>query len=171
MKRHLHYEAAFEDFLQSRGVSYVPVDETRRTVFAGSKIKSFDLLVYPGEDVQWIVDVKGRNFPYLDKNGHGTGRYWENWVTQADLDGLADWQNVFGDEFEARFVFAYHLQGPADRWPAGRPHGYQGAFYAFLTIPLADYRQNCRKRSAQWGTVSVPRRVFRTLARPVGSFC
>ncbi|HOA74331.1 MAG TPA: HYExAFE family protein [Phycisphaerae bacterium] len=171
MKRHSHYESAFEDYLQQRGVPYVPVDETRRTLFSGSKIKSFDFLVYPAENVHWIVDVKGRNFPYLDGSGRGSGRYWENWVTQEDLDGLSEWQAVFGDEFEARFVFAYLLQGPADRWPAGRPHSYEGHCYAFMTIALDDYRRHCRKRSAGWGTVSVPRRTFREIARPVASFC
>lgn len=171
MKRHLHYEAAFEDYLQYRGVSYVPVDETRKTLFSGSKIKSFDFLVYPTEDSHWIVDVKGRSFPYLDEHGRGSGRYWENWVTQADLDGLSEWEAVFGDDFEARFVFAYHLQGPVDRWPSGRPHGYQGSNYAFLTIALSDYAKHCRRRSAGWRTVSVPRKTFRELARPVGSFC
>ncbi len=171
MRRHLHYEAAFEDYLQSRGVPYVPVDETRKTIFSGAKIKSFDFLVYPAESSHWVVDVKGRSFPYLDPNGRNGGRYWENWVTQEDLDGLGEWQAVFGEDFEARFVFAYHLSGPVDRWPAGRPHAFQGGFYAFLTIRLADYRANSHKRSAAWGTVSVPRRTFRDLARPVGNFC
>lgn len=170
MKRHLHYELAFEDYLQQRSIPYVPVDETRKTLFAGSRIKSFDFLVYPSETSHWIVDVKGRNFPYLNENGQGSGRYWENWVTQQDLEGLAEWQTVFGDEFEARFVFAYLLQGPPDRWPAGRPHAFQGNCYAFLTVTLVDYRQHCRRRSAGWGTVSVPRHTFRQIARAVGSF-
>lgn len=171
MKRHQHYEAAFEDYLRSRGVAYVPVDETRKTIFSGARIKSFDFLVYPAENIHWIVDVKGRNFPYLDQNGRGGGRYWENWVTQEDLDGLGEWQGVFGEDFEARFVFAYHLQGPVDRWPTGRPHAFQGGYYSFLTICLTDYLAHSRRRSAGWGTVSVPRRTFRDLARPVGSFC
>lgn len=171
MKRHLHYERAFEDFLRSRHIPYVPVDETRKVIFSGSKVKSFDFLVYPAEDCHWIVDVKGRKFPYNGGNGKPTARYWENWVTQEDLDGLSDWQGVFGSEFEARFVFAYLLQGPADRWPAGRPHSFQGQLYAFLTVSLNDYSRHCRLRSVSWGTVAMPRETFRGLARPVGSFC
>jgi len=171
MKRHSHYEAAFEHYLQSRQVPYVPVDESRKTLFSGSKIKSFDFLVYPAEDCHWIVDVKGRNFPYLDEDGRGSGRYWENWVTREDLSGLGEWQTVFGEEFEARFVFAYLLQGPPDRWPSGRPHVYQEGLYAFWTISLADYRRHCRRRSPVWETVCMPRRRFRELARPVGFFC
>ncbi|MBI4578624.1 MAG: HYExAFE family protein [Planctomycetes bacterium] len=171
MKRHLHYEAAFEDYLGRRAVPYVPVDETRKVIFSGSKIKSFDFLVYPAENCHWIVDVKGRRFPYFTDNGRRTARYWENWVTNDDVTGLADWQAVFGSDFEARFVFAYLLQGPADRWPTGRPHGYLGSLYAFLTVTLDDYRRHCRRRSTRWGTVTVPRRVFQDIAHPVGSFC
>ncbi|MHC4674764.1 MAG: HYExAFE family protein, partial [Planctomycetota bacterium] len=62
-RRHIHYEAAFEDYLRSRGVPYVPVDEARRAIFSGAKIKSFDFLVYPGNEHHWIVDIKGRKFP------------------------------------------------------------------------------------------------------------
>ncbi len=170
MKRHLHYELAFEDYLLSRGVPYVPVDETRKVAFAGSKIKSFDFLVYPSENCHWIVDVKGRRFPY-GKAGATGGGYWENWVTRQDMAGLAEWQTVFGSEFEARFVFAYHLQGPADRWPAGRPHSFQGELYAFMTVALADYQQHCRQRSASWDTVAVPRQTFREIVKPVGLLC
>ena len=171
MKRHLHYETAFEDYLCSRGIPYVPVAETRKVIFSGGKVKSFDFLVYPADNCHWIVDVKGRKFPYRAVNGSSQGRYWENWVTREDLDGLADWQAVFGEDFEARFVFAYLLDGPADRWPTGRPHTWQGGLYAFLTVRLSDYVHHCRQRSTSWGTVAVPRQVFREMAQPVGGFC
>ena len=69
MKKHIHYEAAFEDFLRSRGVPYVPVQEARRAIFAGERIKSFDFIVYPGGQRHWIVDVKGRRFPYITERG------------------------------------------------------------------------------------------------------
>lgn len=170
MKRHLHYESAFEDYLSHRGIPYVAVDETRKAMFSGSKVKSFDFLVYPSDDIHWIVDVKGRRFPYGGSSGR-SGGYWENWVTREDLDGLTEWQGVFGNDFEVRFVFAYLLSGPADKWPAGRPHSWQGGLYAFLTIRLADYLCHCRHRSAKWDTVAIPRQIFRDLARPVASFC
>ena len=38
-----HYEAAFEEYLRSRGVPYVAVDEARRSVLSdGASIKSLD---------------------------------------------------------------------------------------------------------------------------------
>jgi hypothetical protein len=103
-----HYESALADYLRSRGVPYVAVDEARRSIFAGAKIKSFDFIVYPPEGPNWLVDVKGRKFPYT---GRGAGRYWENWITQADLDGLEKWEAVFSEGFLALLVFAYLLSG------------------------------------------------------------
>lgn len=164
-RRHVHYEAAFEDYLRSGGVPYVPVDETRRVIFAGSRVKSFDFLAYPGGEPHWIVDVKGRKFPYTDSRG--SRRYWENWVAKVDLESLAEWQTVFGSEFVACFVFAYLLDGPPDRWPTVRPHAFRGDYYAFLAVTLDDYRQHCRPRSRKWETVAVPRAVFREIVRPI----
>lgn len=168
VKKNVHYEAAFVDYLRSRRIPYVPVDETRRVVFAGEKIKSFDLIVYASAERRWIVDVKGRQFPYIAEDG--TKRYWENWVTREDLAGLSEWENVFGAGFAACFVFAYVLDGAPDRWPGGRPHSFRDECYAFLVVSLADYAEHCRPRSASWDTVSMPTRTFRRLARPVEAF-
>jgi len=197
MNRHHHYEVAFEDYLRRRKISYVGVDETRRVEMAGNKIKSFDFLLYPSNhDRHWLVDVKGRKFPYSNSNsGSGQlatqlqpiqeqksaqqgsparrsrGRYWENWVTRADLDGLAEWQNIFGNDFEARFVFAYLLGGSPDHWPPGQPHAWQGQLYAFWSVPLADYVRHCRLRSTSWDTVSVPPKAFLDIAQPATGLC
>lgn len=164
-----HYEAAFESYLKSRSIPFVSVDETRRAVFAGAKIKSFDYLVYPPNRRSWLVDVKGRHFPYVDEQGGGK-RYWESWITREDLGGLADWETVFGEEYEARLVFAYLLQGPPDRWPPLPPHVVEGESYIFYTATLADYRRVCRGRSDRWQTVSVPNGTFRRIVRPLDSF-
>jgi hypothetical protein len=164
-KPHIHYEAAFEDYLRQRRVPFVMVDEARRVMFAGERIKSFDFLVYPGGGQQWIIDIKGRRFPYPSRRG--AGRYWENWVLQADLDSLAEWQDVFGPEFEARFVFTYLLEGPPDRWPVAVPYSFRGESYAFLFVRLSDYVRHCRRRSPRWQTVCVPRAAFREIAWPI----
>ncbi len=159
-----HYEAALADYLRSRGIPHVAVDETRRSVFAGAKIKSFDFIVYPPSGPSWLVDVKGRQFPYLRGRSR---RYWENWVTRADLDGMEKWQAVFADGFVAMLVFAYLLAGAPERWPAQAVHPYAGRYYAFYGIPLAAYREHCRRRSARWETVSLPIATFRRLASPI----
>jgi hypothetical protein len=166
MHRHIHYEAAFEDYLRSRGIPYVPVDETRKAIFSGARIKSFDFLIYPPGDKPWIVDVKGRKFPYITETK--AKRYWENWVTDEDLESLTEWSAVFKEEFEARFVFAYLLSGPPDRWPSVPPHGYLDDSYAFISVNLPDYAKHCRRRSGRWNTVSVPLARFREILGPIG---
>lgn len=160
-----HYEGALADYLRSRGIPYVAVDEARRSIFAGAKIKSFDFIVYPPSGVSWLVDVKGRKFPYTSG---GAARYWENWVTRADLDGLEKWEAVFGDGFLALIVFVYQLGGNPAKWPTLAVHPYAGMQYALYGIPLAAYREHCRPRSGRWQTVSLPTRVFRRLAYPIG---
>ena len=163
-RRHIHYEAAFEDYLRSEGIAYVAVDEHRKAIFAGARVKSFDFLVYrkPGET--WLVDIKGRKFPY---DTPGSKRYWENWLTLDDLKGLQQWQDVFGQGFVAMIVFAYLLLGPEDRQPTPHVHPYRDEFYAFLTIPAAVYAEHARPRSPKWQTVTMPTSTFRRLAKPI----
>lgn len=163
-RRHIHYEAAFEDFLRSEGVPYVAVNEARKAIFGGGKVKSFDFLVYGSNQRAWLADVKGRRFPY---ELAGSNHYWENWVTAEDLEGLCSWQEVFGDRFVAAFVFAYWLEGAERAWPQCVVHPFRGRYYGFLGVRLSDYQDHCRLRSTKWNTYTVPRRTFQRLARPV----
>ena len=81
-----HYEAAFEEYLRSRGVPYVAVDEARRSLMAdGESIKSLDFIVAAQGGAAWLVDVKGRRFP----SGDEQKQYWKNWSTRDDLRSLA----------------------------------------------------------------------------------
>jgi len=161
VRRHIHYEAAFEDYVRSRGLPYIAVDETRRAIFSGSKVKSFDFLVYQSAAPHWLVDVKGRKFPY--ETG-GRTRYWENWVTVDDLTDLHEWERVFGEEFQAVLMFAYWMTGPPRDWPFQRIHAFRSEHYAFLAVPLAEYKARCVRRSPKWATVTMPTRSFRELA-------
>src|SRR5436190_23360338 len=105
-----HYEAAFEQFLRSRQIPYVAVDEAKRSLFGDGSIKSLDFIVSAADGTSWLVDVKGRRFP----SGHQK-QYWKNWSTQDDLRSLAQWEKLFGERFGALFVFAYNIVG--DRAP------------------------------------------------------
>ena len=165
MIRRYHYEAAFEHFLRSRAVPYIAVDEHKRAVFAGSRVKSFDFLVYLSPGKPWLVDIKGRMFPYLSDDGQK--RYWENWVTRDDLDGLARWQEAFGEGFAAMLVFAYWLREEDHRRLTSETHVFRQQEYAFLAISLDEYRAFCRHRSSRWDTVFLPADRFRQLAVPV----
>jgi hypothetical protein len=162
--RHIHYEAAFEDYVRSQGWAYLPIDEQKRAIFSGARVKSFDFLVYPPGQRAWLVDVKGRKFPY---EVNGNRRYWENWVTLDDLNGLDRWRGVFGDDFDPVLVFVYWLTEGDGLEPSDTVHQFRGQSYAFLWVSAEDYARSARRRSEKWETVSVPTKTFRSLARPV----
>ena len=159
-----HYERAIEDFLRSQSIPYLRVDEARRSAFAGTKLKSFDLVVYPEHEYNILVDVKGRKWPYLSRGGK---RYWENWVTAEDLESLKCWEGVFGQGFRAAFVFCYWLTEPQDIPVQAGVHTFAGQKYGFLLVWLSDYTDNMRVRSPRWRTVSMSSARFRELAKPL----
>jgi hypothetical protein len=159
-----HYEAAFEEYLRRGGVPYVAVDEARRSLMSdgGGSIKSLDFIV-SGPQTVWLVDVKGRRFP----SGDETKQYWKNWSTRDDLESLARWERVFGENFRALFVFAYNIVGNRSPLPAQRLFEYRDGLYAFLAVLLADYAPRAHPISPRWDTVAMPTEEFRQLARPL----
>lgn len=161
MKRNIHYEAAFEDFVRANGWPYLPVNESRRAIFSGSRVKSFDFLVHPTGRKPWLVDVKGRQFPYESPGGR---RYWENWVSDADVEGLSRWSDVFGDAYDPVFVFAYAL-GSGVRQSPSQPHVFSCQAYSFVPVSAIEYAAAARRRSESWETVYVPTSRFRSLAK------
>jgi hypothetical protein len=166
MKVHVHYEAAFEDLLRCRQIPYVSVDEARKAIFRDAKLKSFDFIVYSESRPNWLVDIKGRRFAARKGSPRAA---WENWITQADLDGLRQWQQVFGDGFAALIVFAYWLDGPGAP-PAELVHTFRDRQYVFAALPLSDYEQHARVRSPKWGTVNMPVRRFAERIRPLAQW-
>ena len=171
-QRSVHYEAAFEDYLRSRGWPDVAVDEAKKAIFAGAAIKSFDFLVYSAEGANLLADVKGRKFPdSAAGRGRGTHtRAWENWITRDDVNGLREWQKVFGPDFLAVLVFAYWLQGPPRRAPFEDVHHFRGKHYAFVCVTLEDYVASAKPRSAKWQTIAVPSATFARRAVDIASF-
>ncbi len=169
--RNIHYEAAFEDYLRAKGWPYVAVDESKKAIFGRNAIKSFDFLVYSESGPNLLVDVKGRKFPDgVVGAKRGTSRAWENWITQDDVEGLGEWEKVFGRDFHAVLVFAYWLQGPPQRAPFLDVHFFRKKYYAFVAVSLADYLTVSKERSAKWKTINVPSRQFKELARDVATF-
>ena len=159
-----HYERAVVDFLQSQSVPYLRVDEAKRSAFGEIRLKSFDLVLYPESEGNILVDVKGRKWPYLSRSGK---RYWENWVTADDLEGLRKWEEVFGPGFRAAFVFCYWLTEPETLPVESGVHIFDGEKYGFLLVWLSDYADNMRVRSPRWRTVSMGTKRFRELAAPL----
>ena len=164
MKNHIHYEKAFEQLVRERQLPYVAVDEAKRAAFRDAKLKSFDFIVYAPAGTNWLVDVKGRRWTARGKQRKPA---WENWATQADLDGLQQWQRVFGVGFRALLVFAYALDSDAASAPAELVHTYRDRRYIFTGLPVDTYVENARMRSPKWGTVSLPTAVFAEHVRPL----
>jgi hypothetical protein len=162
MSRDNHYEAAFEEFLRSRGVPYVAVDQARRSLLAnGASLKSLDFIVSTPGAITWLVDVKGRRFPA----GEEQKQYWKNWSTRDDLVSLAEWERVFGEGFCGLFVFAYEVVGERAPLPAEQLFEHRGNRYGFVAVRLSDYLAHARTISPRWDTVAMPAADFRRLAR------
>ncbi len=166
-KRNVHYEVAFEDYLRSKTLPYVAVDETKKALFGEIALKSFDFIVYSESGDNLLVDVKGRKFPDSLPGRRDHLRAWENWITQDDADSLRQWSNVFGSEFNPLLVFAYWIQGPPQRSPFEDLHLFRKHHYAFMGVDLESYLALARPRSESWSTLSVPSREFSTLAHDV----
>jgi hypothetical protein len=163
---HNAYEAAFEHYLQARQIPYVAVDEHKRAAFRDAKLKSFDFIVYSTGGTNWLVDIKGRR--WAARAGQAKPA-WENWVTQADLDGLRQWQEVFGPGFASLLVFGYRLEAAGEP-PLEIVHEFRGQRYVFTGVPLDEYVLGARTRSPKWGTVNLPVGEFARCARPIADW-
>src|SRR5262245_38679334 len=164
-----HYERAFEAYLQDRRLSYVAVDESRRSLVADDRIKSLDFIVYGKSGIGLLIDIKGRRFPG-GKPGRER-RVWECWSTHADVTGLLRWGTQFGPAYQGVLVFAYQLAAHVvlpddtdDLWT------WRDVRYLFRAIAVADYKNAMRVRSPKWGTVTLPRQAFHGLVRPLHHF-
>jgi len=155
----IHYEAAFEDYLRRKGLPYIAVDEAKKALFAGAKLKSFDFVVYRPNGKNLLVDVKGRKLSV-------TRSSLQNWTTREDIDDLRQWQDVFGNDFCAMFLFMFHWPGTPETAPLKDLIFYQEKCYSMLAISVTDYREFMRQRSQAWGTVHLPTKEFRRLAKP-----
>jgi hypothetical protein len=169
MNRSNHYEAAFEAYMQWQRLCYVAVDESRRSMMGEEKVKSLDFIVYGPEGARLLIDVKGRRFP--TGKPEKPRRVWECWSTRDDIEGLERWTSMFGPTYQGVLVFAYHLLAevsvPDDTEDL---FTWRGRRYLFRAIATADYREHMRTRSPRWGTVTLPREVFRQLVRPLRQF-
>ena len=193
MDRQNHYESAFEAFLREVRMPYVAVDESKKALFAGSKLKSFDFVVYSKNGPNLLVDVKGRK---ATDGGGGAGAL-QVWATRRDVDDLAEWERIFGDGFRAVFAFAFeidpvltpppghfaHRRGgglAADEVPDTLPGDVHGGgatlaasgerHYLMLGVSLGDFRRHMTRRSVKWDTVNMPAADFRRLARPMAAW-
>ena len=160
--RRNHYEAAFESYLRSRSIPYIPSLETHRCCLSnGETLKNFDFIVSQPGHPSLLVDIKGRLFP----GGQNHKSYWKQWTTQDDLTGLKLWESILGPEFQGYFVFAYLVTGNRSPVPPSQLFRFRKRDYAFIGIKLDDYLKEARMISPRWQTLSVPAPKFKILAK------
>jgi hypothetical protein len=134
--------------------------------------KAFDYIVYPSGLRPCLVDVKGRKIAASPRNPDARSK---NWVTRADLEGLQAWQEVFGRDYQAAFVFGFWLAGHADLPTAAQGEAstmvetFAGRHYSFWVAPAEDYARLHRQLSRRWKTVNIPTDDFRRISRPLQS--
>ncbi|MCL2348340.1 MAG: HYExAFE family protein [Planctomycetaceae bacterium] len=161
--RNNHYEAAFEAYLRTLCLPYIPSEENRRSRLAdGTTIKNLDFIVTVPGNQSWLVDVKGRRFP----GGRKNRSYWKQWATHDDLAGMHSWETLFGRNFSGLFVFAYQIIGNKSPLPVEKLFPFQKKLYAFVGIRFSDYMDDVRLISPRWNTYSISTRQFRMLAQP-----
>jgi hypothetical protein len=156
-----HYERAFGNWLIDNGVKYIAVDEQKRAAFGRSDIKSFDYLLYPARGEIIVAEVKGRLFKGTSF-AKLTG--FECWVTTDDVDGLTQWQEVFGPSHTAAFVFSYRIKNIDVDFDGRDVYDFDGGRYIFFCVKLQDYRRYMKVRSPKWQTVTLPADKFRKCA-------
>ncbi len=179
MARQSHYERAFAAYLARCGASFAFLNDAKRVVVGeharlacpatpsrdGARtLKSFDLVLY-ADRVHAIVDIKGRKVASR-LTGERTPRL-ENWVTGDDIESLRVWETLFGEGYEAAFVFVY--------WCPGRPPArlfddrfeHHGRWYGLRGASLSEYRAAMKPRSQRWRTVHLDQADFERVSRPV----
>jgi len=156
-----HYEQAFGSWLTDNHIQYIAVDEHRKALFGRSKIKSFDFLLYPRDGQIIIAEVKGRKFRGTSFAGLAG---FECWVTMDDVNGLTEWQQVFGPGHTAVFVFAYKIENIDVDFDGRDVYDFDANRYVFFGVKLDDYRLFMTARSPKWQTVTLPADKFRQCA-------
>lgn len=176
-RRH-HYERAFENYLRSRRVPYIAVDEARKTLLPdgpslkllrddGSPValKSFDFVLY-SERINLLVDVKGRRVPRNLSSTNGRARL-ESWVTQDDVDSMRHWERLFGPGFEGAFIFLYWCEGQPPDALFQEIFEDRGRWYAVRAVRACQYVERMRVRSPRWRTVHLSTPDFERLSVPL----
>jgi hypothetical protein len=154
-----HYEQAFHGWLKDSGIRYVAIDQQRRAAFSRTRVKSFDLLIYPrGTEDVLVGEVKGKKFAGDSLAGLSG---MQNWVTMEDIRGLKTWEEALGEGHKGVFVFVYELIKPDVDLDGREAFEFDGRRYVFFCVKLDDYLSWMTVRSTQWRTLFLPARGFR----------
>lgn len=183
-----HYETAFERYLRNRRVPFVSVDEARKALLptdhsfrvhcndavpgtspASHTLKSFDYVIY-GTGGNLLVEVKGRKVS-RSKGSTGLSRAprsrLQSWVGIDDVESLKVWQQLFGPQFRACFVFIFWCDEQAPDGLFQEVFIHDGCWYAVRAVMLDDYARTMKTRSPRWRTVHVLTEDFERISQPL----
>ncbi len=180
-RRH-HYERALEGYLRARRVPYVAVDEAKKTLLprgaslvvgegdGARALKSFDFVVY-GSGGNLLVEAKGRRLPRLMKpDGTVAKARLESWVTMDDVASLRAWEGLFGEGYEAVFVFVYWCDDSPPDGLFAEVFEFGGRWYTTRAVTLGEYVRHMKVRSPKWRTLNLRtadyERVWRRFVGP-----
>ncbi len=171
MKRkgnHCKYEVSLEKFLRQKKVPLIPTNEAKKSIdLNGDPLKSFDLMVL--SKGFFLLDVKGKNFGFAS----APGNKWENWVLDIDPKALLSWERTFkknGCKLKTLLVFLYKINFPEDRnqfvdlIKMGRDE------YGVVAIEPRKYLKYAKVRSLSPAAISISRKTFRRIVKPISSF-
>lgn len=132
-------------------------------------IKSFDFVVYDRGRCL-LIDVKGRKIIQRRSRGASPdprkpGRM-ESWVTEDDVRSLVRWRALFGDGYDALFVFLYWCDAQPPDGLYQEVFEHRGRWYALRAVELDAYRAHMTQRSPRWRTVHLPTAAFERLSEP-----
>jgi hypothetical protein len=91
----------------------------------------------------------------------------DSWVTLDDVDSLAHWERLFGEGFQAAFLFVYACDAQPPDALFQEVFEDRGTWYALRAVTLGAYRAAMKTRSPKWRTVDVPRRIFEQISTPL----
>lgn len=75
------FREVVERFLRDNGVPYINVDEAKKALFAGAKLRSFHFVVYRPSGKNWLL--------------------WAAHMRKDAREDLKQWVEIFGDGFMA----------------------------------------------------------------------
>ena len=161
------YERAFEQYLRDHQLPYLAINQRRRPVAGGRLLKNFDFLVRARSGQHYLVEVKGRQFPYVNR---GRKVYWENWIHEQDLEGLRLWRDYFGFGFTGLVCYAYLIA--EERYVESFPSRaeWRGHTFGLVALTLETFLECAEQRSSRWQALHIPPAAFRQLIAPLELF-
>ena len=123
-----------------------------------------DFLVHaPKRSLTLLIEVKGKQFPYINK---GNRVYWENWIGEEDLSSLYIWSRFLGSSSIPLILFMYWIHDHRDEIHFSTIHTFRDRTYGLVAVLLDDYHNHARVRSRRWRALDISRGPFREICKP-----